>query len=173
MTTVPTSALAITSDDEFVEHINKIHDILESNPNKLSDLEKTKMDLLRSEWILIRDYIKNQMNLTAPSLDEGEKEQGGGKKRKSKSKSKKIKGGWAYLDMPRITNTEGVVNTKHNPENMDAAVEIGGHVHKAFTSGNITGFSSTDGMTADNLKFILPSYGTAIIGGANKKKSKK
>jgi hypothetical protein len=103
----------------------------------------------------------------------------GGKWGKKKQTNKQ-KGGWGVpIDMTRVTNTTdgGLSGTKDPYSAISGTPDVGisENLHKAFTAGNIKGFSSVTGLPASDLNTMLPMYGTsqAQSGGGRKRNSKK
>ena len=107
----------------------------------------------------------------------------GGYKKKSKTKgnTKRVKGGDGQpissalsgsMDGTRILNTSGMINTDHDPRKIEGSAEVvnANSVHRPFSSGNTSGISSIGGLSQDDIKTLLPYYGT---GGKARTKSNK
>lgn len=161
-----TSTLStITSDEEFMDEMIKIKKIL-----KIDDIDELKAE--QSE--LLRNKIMNVLKYVMTKIDEEEapEEQSGGKMKSKKSnKSQKQKGG-TPMDLNRITNTKDLLKDTKGPyeQIIDSPdLHIALNMHKAFTAGNISGFSSVVGLPASDLNTVLPSLGTGQSGGAYKK----
>lgn len=161
---------------------------------ELSKIIKYVMDKVQSEREAEQQEQQQQEQETAPvpesqlPMPEYQPQQQpqqpqpafGGYKKKSKAngKTKRVKGGAistpisGTMDGNRILNTGGLTNANHDPQKVAGSSEtvIAGSLHRAFSAGNQAGISSTQGLTLDTMKTLLPFYGT---GGSLSSKSKK
>lgn len=179
----------INSDEDFMDQMKDIKNILKNTT--LPELKSQEAELLRTKIVEVLRYVMSRMEEeeTEPEPEPAKESMpmqspppqemlSGGKK------TRKQKGG-TPMNLPRITNATGITGISKDPyesitKNVDVPISL--NVHRAFTAGKNSGFSSASGMPASDLNTMLPIYGSsesevtgAQTGGSSKKnrKSKK
>lgn len=171
----------ITDDQDFLKHTKFAKKLLDMD---IDQLVPQQAELLRVEIAKIVQYVMSKVEEEEPEptpvpetylQDKSSMGSAGGGRRKKQGKSstRSKRTGGASMDN-RIMNVGNIVNPNHDPYALvekSPDIAVGSSVHKAFTSGNSTSFSSVDGMPKADVNSMLLPLGTVApqTGGKTKK----
>ncbi len=189
---VPDMVHDILDDNDFLEHTKAIKQLIDVD--YIDDLKPQQAEKLRVELAMVLKYVMKKIEedrdteqterepaqSTAmmtpgssgpeepPPTQQPPMSSGGRITKNRKTKRTRTYKGGSGIDTGRVFNTGSIPNTDHDPYKTMSSAEIiaAKTIRPANSTGAISGYTSVDGLSTDDMNKLLPYYGT---GGKQKK----